>query len=251
MAQRFDERDHAWFQDLLGAAAVGALTDDERVALAHHLATCSSCREELAALRAAAQALPLSLEEREPPPLVRARIQAAIQHELAQVTETPPRPASPSPRPQPLPPPVPIHRRSPWRLLPWAAAAVLLIASLSLLGWSLSLRHDLNQRPSEETIALQATAAGANAKGTLTYLPDRQVFVLTFDHLPSIGANQVFEVWLIRGKTPVPAGVFDANVPGYAVSGNRADFQTLAITIEPGPLGTTAPTTQPILAASL
>ena len=74
--------DHGAYQDLLGAYALGAVTEDEARAVAAHVATCAACGTELAQLRAAAQALPLALEDREPSPILRYRIQAAVLHDL-------------------------------------------------------------------------------------------------------------------------------------------------------------------------
>lgn len=247
--QRLDSPEHARYQELLGAAAVDALTDDERLSLARHLATCQSCREELAALRAAAQAFPLALEDREPPPIVRFRIQAAIQHELDQQKSTELRPMPPQLHPVAAAP-TPIRRRGLPRLVPWAAAAIFLVAALGLLAWNLSLRNETTT-PTSQAIALQATQANNGAQGILTYLPDQHIFVLSFDRLPALPANRVYQVWLIHGKSPVPSGVFGVGTSDFAISGNRSDFQTLAITVEPGPLGSAAPTSSPILAASL
>src|SRR3954463_1375139 len=59
--------DHERYQDDIGAFLLGALDDGEHKAFERHLATCHICEDELDRLRAAADALPRSVEQYEPP----------------------------------------------------------------------------------------------------------------------------------------------------------------------------------------
>ena len=65
--------DHTSFSDDVGAYLLGALTDLEREAFERHLAECAECRDEVERLRPAADALPRSVEQMEPPPSLKAR----------------------------------------------------------------------------------------------------------------------------------------------------------------------------------
>ena len=50
---------------------------------------------------------------------------------------------------------------------------------------------------------------------------------------------------------PAPAGVFDQPTDQHAIVADRDRYDTLAITAEPGPLGTEAPTGEIVATASI
>ena len=250
------ERSHDDYRELLGAYALGAVTPDERRAVAEHLTTCEECPAELARLRVAVHALPLALADREPSPALRDRIEAAARQDLANGRgQEGGRPASVLPTPPAPPAAMRPPERSNLRRLPvtpWAAAAVVLLAvSLGLLGWNLRLQQDLGRREAVETFALRPSAAAPGASGQLTYLEDRRVLILAVRDLPPLAPGQVYEVWLIRDGAPAPAGVFAASTAEHAVVADPGRYEALAITVEPGPLGSPGPTTAPVAQASL
>lgn len=101
---------------------------------------------------------------------------------------------------------------------------------------------------------LAPLGAGVHARGTLVYLPRQSAATLTLEQLPPLPAGRVYEVWLIKGSAPQPAGVFQAGGDGSAsviVKGVPTGFDTVAVTEEPGPQGSSSPTSQPLLAGSL
>jgi anti-sigma-K factor RskA len=210
----------------------------------------------MAELWIAVDSLPNTVEPMEPPPALRGRIAAAIAAEAAS-----PAPAPPAPTPEPVPtvapaPPAPEPIRKPvsfWsRATPWAAAAaILLLLSAGLLVWNLRLREQLATAPVTETIALAPTDAAPGAHGEVTYLPQDNLLLLDVRDLPPLKPDQVYEVWLIGSKGPVPAGTFDQPTDQHAVVADRSQFETLAITAEPGPLGTAAPTGEIVATAPL
>ena len=252
MEPRDASRDHDEYQSLLGAYALGAVTEGERRVLAAHLPTCEACRAELAELRAAVDALPLALEELEPPPILRYRIQAAVLRDLVDHGRQGPAPPPAALRQRQEAPPAPATpaRRSrfvPRSATPWAAAAVVLLAvSLGLLGWNLRLQQDLGRREAVETFALRPSPAAPGASGRLTYLEDRRVLILAVRDLPPLAPGRVYEVWLIRDGAPAPAGVFAASTAEHAVVADPGRYEALAITVEPGPLGSPSPTGEPL-----
>ncbi len=133
-----------------------------------------------------------------------------------------------------------------------AAAAILLLLSAGLLVWNLQLREQILGTPVAETIALAPTDAAPNANGQVTHLPDDNLFIVDVRDLPPLAAGQVYEVWLIdEDGVPAPAGVFDQPTDQHAVVADRAQYETLAITAEPGPLGTEVPTGEIVATASL
>lgn len=238
------EHDHSGIQELLGAYALDALPDDERRLLEAHLATCETCRSELAELRLAVHTLSLSVEERDASPSLRDRLRAAAEADLAQneAVEPPDTVVPFEPRAErsmPRPP-----RRN-W--LPWAAAAIFLLFGLGMLGWNFSLRQSNNQ----QVIALQAAPGVTGASGELIYLKDEQVIIVKPSNLPALAAGQVYELWLIQGETAVPSGVFGASDRQVAVAANLKQYQALAITIENGPLGQPTPQGQKVVVTPL
>ncbi len=62
---------------------LGALTEAEHEAFAHHLASCAVCREEVGALQAVASSLPAAVPQLEAPPELKQRVMAVV-HEDAE-----------------------------------------------------------------------------------------------------------------------------------------------------------------------
>jgi hypothetical protein len=253
---------HAATRDLLGAFALGAVDAEEAATVRTHLATCAECQAEIAELWLAVDSLPGMIEPMEPPPALRDRIAAAIRAEAASPPPTPSA-VSASRVPELAPPIAPVSAapepvRKPasfWsRATPWAAAAaILLLLSAGLLVWNLRLREQIQQAtaPVAETIALAPTDVAPEARGEVTYLPQDELFMLEVRDLPPLKPDQVYEVWLIGAEGPVPAGVFDQPTDQHAIVADRDLYDTLAITAEPGPLGTEAPTGEIVATASL
>ena len=251
---------HAETRELLGAFALGAVDAEEAAAVRAHLATCAECQAEIAGLWAAVDTLPELIEPMEPPAGLRERIAAAILADVAAGAETPATPlppAAPTPAIAPAAPaalPIePIRPARWWSAAPWAAAAaVLLLLSAGLLVWNLQLRDQIATVPAAETIALAPAPIAPGASGEVTYLPDDRLLLLDVRDLPALAPGEVYEVWLIaEGEDPTPAGVFDQPTDQYAVVADRALYDTLAITNEPGPLGLEAPTGEIVATAPL
>jgi anti-sigma-K factor RskA len=261
---------HANLRELLGAFALGAVDAEEAEVLRAHLTTCAECQAELAELWAAVDAMADLVEPMEPPPALRERIAAAVQADgRGGVVEPPPaaaprapetlRPPEPVRRPEPVPPSEPVRAAEPiqppatwWsRATPWAAAAaILLLLSAGLLIWNLRLREELTAT-TPLTIALAPTDAAPGASGEVHYQPESQLFVVDVRDLPPLAAGHVYEVWLIGAEGPRPAGVFDQPTAEHAIIADRSQYQTIAITAEPGPLGTAAPTGEIVATATL
>ena len=248
---------HAATRDLLGAFALGAVDTEEAATVRAHLATCAECQAEIAELWLAVDSLPDMIEPMEPPPALRDRIATAIAAAAASPLPAP----SASPAPEPMPaiapaPPATEPIRKPasfWsRATPWAAAAaILLLLSAGLLVWNLRLREQIATAPVAETIALAPTDVAPEARGEVTYLPQDDLFMLEVRDLPPLEPDQVYEVWLIGADGPEPAGIFDQPTDQHAIVADRDLYDTLAITAEPGPLGTEAPTGEIVATASL
>ena len=255
-------------QGFAAAYALDALDGDERRAFEAHLAAtaCPVCAAEIAATRALTAQLPLALAETEaamPSPALRARILDVIAAEEA-ASVPPLRPAEPEvdgshashPALAPLPAPAVARWRAPQA---YAAAAVLLLSiGLGLLGWNLDLQRQVREARVERDQARAALATwtlssttGQPASGQVLYLREHQQAILIVNNLPPLPPDQVYQVWLIQNGQPQGAGILSTPTGETAMPADMSRYQQIAITIEPGPNGSPAPTSQPILAGRL
>lgn len=238
--------------DLVGAYVLEALTPEERDAFEAHLRDCPACQAEVAELRQVVDVLPLAAEPVEPPSDLRGRILQSISAE----------PDAPSPL-------VPIRggRPFPRRPVGWrfpevlvAVAAAVLVIGLGL--WNVHLQQEINrdraslayQQQIKRAIASGAavslvpgTSAAPSASAALVQPKQQKPAYLIVQGLPSTPSNRVYEVWLIRSTTsaPRPAGVFTyrGNDPQTVQLPTPAtSYHLTAVTLEPGPHGTRAPT---------
>jgi anti-sigma-K factor RskA len=174
-------------RDDVGAYLVGALNDLERQAFERHLAGCRACQEDVASLRPAAEALPASVEQLEPPPGLKARLMAEVDRDSAgaEVAAMP-------------------RRRRPQRLL--AVAAVLLLGLIAGFG--------IAQLGGDDTRTVSATVADAmpRAGGTLRIADESAT--LRLHDMPDLGGTRVYQVWLQHGERMVPARTFSVGPDG-------------------------------------
>lgn len=175
--------DHARHQDDVGAYLLGALNDLERQSFERHLRGCGECQEELARLRPAADALPASVQQFEPPARLKAALMEVVERE-ARATELP--------------------RRRFTR--PLAVAAVLLLGLVVGFG--------VAQLGGDETRTVAATVDKAmpQAGGTLD-IEDGQA-TLELHDMPELRGPRVYQVWLQHGEQLVPARTFEVGAAG-------------------------------------
>jgi len=207
---------------LSGAYAVDAVDDIERASFERHLATCPTCRAEVASLREAS-ALLADAATTTPPPELRDAVLSGIT------------------RVRPLPPVTvggPVHRR---RWFPALVAAVV----LALVGvggavwqpWSddasqtLSATDQVLQDPEAQQVS-QTLPNGATA--TVVRSPKEHRAVLVTEDLPEPPAGKVYQLWL---QTPsedmVPAGLMPAGGSTALLDGNADDAIGVGLSLEP------------------
>lgn len=220
-------------EELLGAYALEALSEEERKAADAHLATCARCTQTLQQLRAIVDLFPLSVPAMEPPPRVKAQILARIQ-ENERTQKLPP-----LSMPSPSSIPAPLRQQSApgrWRTVLLAASTLVLLV---LLGasflWNIALRQQVAQAP--VVYQLHGTGDTASANGQLIYYPRQNITVLVVHNLPPLTGTQVYQGWLLHGKQPTSIGLF--NIANGAATldfqGTPHGFDTAAISLEHGP----------------
>src|SRR4051794_3203512 len=75
--------DHQRFEEDIGAYLLGALANGEHEEFERHLATCHVCQDELERLKGAADALPRSVAQYEPPPSLKQALMEQVYAETA------------------------------------------------------------------------------------------------------------------------------------------------------------------------
>jgi anti-sigma-K factor RskA len=242
---------HDQFADDLALLALEALQGDERVTLEKHLEGCSSCRSELERLRGDMALLALSASGPAPPRRSRERLLKAIAKE---------------PRAQKIG----ATRRSSWTLLPWLAAAALLLVAGFFWQQSDRLAQRVARSQDESaqqqtqlerarevvstltsTDALRVTLVAAQAppqpQGKAIYVRERSSLIFLASNMPALPPHRSYELWLIpTNGAPIPAGMFKPDARGSATVvepplPGSVEAKAFAITVEPEQ-GSSAPT---------
>lgn len=227
---------HERWEDAAAGYLLGALPADERAEFEAHLETCEACRDELAELRVAAEALPVSAPPMRPPPALKTRIMAEVEREAALLADarTPDR-----------------RRRLAWPRFALPAPAVAALACGALLV-GLGAGAWLFGGSGGRTVPFQrGPALTAKASAELDVSDGSAVLVAR--GLPEPARGRVYQVWLQRdGHAPEPtAALFTPRRDGSATAnvGSLRGVDKVMVSSEPAG-GSPMPTTAPILVAT-
>ena len=231
------------FEDLKDAYALGALPEDERSEFERYLATRPDLRAEVEELGNVAGLLALLPKEQEPAPEIRRRIMDTVEAEAV---------------------PSRADQRS-WlaglrdavgaRDLALGAAAMLVIG---LFSWSLLLQGEVRdlqgrvqslqgQPEGPQMIALGGAGAERGARAELVTLTgDRAVLVA--EDMPPAPEGKTYQIWVIKGDTPEPSGLFEPEGGSIAAMVEKPveGADAVAVTVEPKG-GSPKPTSDPML----
>lgn len=223
--------------ELAGAYALGALPAETLREIDEHLQSCSK-HPGVGELRVVASKLALAAPDTEPPSVLKVRIIEALRGEKAEIAE-PPRPGA-------------------WELMTGRLSRVtqrfglvgaLAAIAIALLIWNVSLQVG-SEGP---TIERQFTSAGP-ATGSVKYISDDQVAVLSVRDLDLLPASQTYQVWAISDGIATGVGflaeVSEEGRSTVAIQIPLSNGEQVAVTVEPAG-GSLQPTTEPILAAEL
>jgi anti-sigma-K factor RskA len=227
------------------------LPEEERLEFEHYLSTNPNLQSEVEELGAFADLLALSPEQQEPSPGLRRRIMDTVQAEAVQ-TQGHPRAA----------------RRS-WldrlwdavglRDLALAGAAVLVVG---LFSWGMLLQGEVkdlqgrvqglqgqvqDQSQGPQMIALGGAGTEQGARAQLVTLEgDRAVLVA--EDMPPVPEGKTYQIWVIKGDTPQPSGLFEPKGGSIAAVVEKPveGADAVAVTVEPEG-GSPKPTTDPML----
>jgi anti-sigma factor RsiW len=235
-------RDHAEYRDEIGAYLLGALTDLERQAFERHVAGCAECRDELERLRPAADALPRSVEQVEPPPGLKTSLMEVVDREARERSGAP---AARQRRPRRL------------RLPSLAGIRPALVAGALALGLLAGFGVAQLAGGGEDGRTIAATVDEGrlpDASASLRIQGDGEDgAILRVQGLPPAGDDQDYQAWVQRDGSVVPQPTFDVGPDGggaAAVPDDLSGAEAVLVTREPRG-GSRAPSEQPVIQVPL
>ena len=227
--------------ELIAGHALRALSPEDERELEEHLRRSPEAREQLATLEETAAALAFAVESPAPPASLRERILAEASTDAPEQSNV-----------------VPFRRRAVVPIL-GAAAAVAAGVAIGLGVWGSSLSSSLDEERAagarqDEVLALFAEQSSerfpvSGANGTLVVADDGQAG-LVLSGFEAAPAGKTWEVWVIEGDTPAPAGLFVGGGGESVVPLTRPvpAGATVAVTLEAAG-GVDQPTSDPVLVA--
>lgn len=214
--------------------ALGLLKPHEAAAFLQHVQTCVVCRDEVASLEPAIDALGESAPRFRAPRALRGKVIDAVHAEASVSASLAHRSA----------------RKRSWPALPRLQPVALVAGACAILvaGGAIGIAA-FGSSSSEDSVATTAQVSYPNATATLHHSGSH--LWLTMARMPSPGKGRVYEVWLERGKSaPTPTtALFSPTVSGeadVAVPGNLSGVSEILVTSEPEG-GTLKPTRSPVI----
>jgi Anti-sigma-K factor rskA/Putative zinc-finger len=240
------DRDHKSYREEIGAYLLGALTDLERQAFERHMETCAECRDEIEQLRPAADALPRSVEQVEPPASLKASLMEIVEREAREAAVGEQAKAAPPARSRP-----PLRERLRLPSLRPAFAVGVLVLGLAVGFAVAQLGGDEGARTVAATVDQNRIPQGS---GDLRIEGDGEDgAILRVNQMPDLRGRQVYQAWVQRDGTVIPQPTFEVGPDGsgaVAVPEDLSDAQAVLVTREPRG-GATMPSEQPILSVPL
>jgi anti-sigma-K factor RskA len=232
------------FDDLKGAYALGALSEEERREVEDYLGEHPELGAEVDDLESVANLLALAPQEHEPSPKLRRDLLRRISSS-SDVTPA----LDPSARQNGLG-----RLFGPGGL---AAAAALALVAIGMFAWNASLQEENQTLQGElegqqKSYALQSTGEAQEVRGEVVRLGYERV-VLVAEDLPSPPEGETYQAWIMREDVPEPAGLFEPNDTGAAaapIEGSIEGADAVAVTVEPSG-GSSSPTSDPLMTANV
>lgn len=215
---------------LSGAYALDAVDDIERAAFERHLIECDDCRTEVASLHETTALLAQTVAVAPP-----ASLRASVLSGIGQV--------------RPLPPITP--KRAAWFPVLVAASliAILGIAAAVWQPWtpsdngSLTAAEQVLQAPDSQVVKIDL---GKSGRATVTRSASVGKAVIQTEDMVDAPAGMVYELWLQKDGSMIPAGLMPAKADQTLVlEGDAATATAAGITIEPAG-GSDKPSDAPI-----
>ena len=233
-------RDHTHYRDDIGAYLLGALTDLEIQAFEQHIVNCAECRAEIEDLRPAADVLPRSVEQVEPPPELKMALMEIVERESREAPEE-----AAARRP----------RRSLRDRLSFPAMRPVLVMGALLLGVVGGFAvAQLGTEDERTVVATVDQSRLPRASGELQVEGDgKDGAILRVRDMPTLNEDQVYQAWIQRDGGFVAQPTFVVASDGataVAVPDDLTGAEAVLVTRERRG-GARAPTEQPVLSVPL
>ena len=227
--------DHTTFRDEVGAYLLGALSDAERASFEGHLVDCPECRHEVERLRPAADLLPRSVEQVEPPPSLKRSLMEVVEQE-ANERDGAPSVATPMGE----------------RLRGWLAGSLRPALVGAAVVLAVAVGFGIGQLGGgDEVRTVVASTSLPDASGSLKVHDDDAV--LEVRGMPTLKEGQVYQAWVQRDGMVEPEPTFEVGDDGrgtVAVPEDLSDADAVMVTREPRG-GSRAPTEEPVMTVAL
>ncbi|RAP19111.1 hypothetical protein C2W59_01354 [Bacillus pumilus] len=218
----------------------GHVQGEEKAQFEEHLKNCSACKEELEELTSFMSDIPFLAGDQTPSAGMKDRILSQVFEEETVEEKNSHRKEFKAARDQNEIKPLQ-KKRNQW-LLPLVAALLLISAAGNV--YFLSNGKEQAEEP-VRVVATKSLASAASPKTTGAFSViehnGKKELVVSADGLKDqLDSSAVYQVWLIKGDQPVPAGAFKTDNKGegtvtYALSEKEASesWDTVAVTLEP------------------
>lgn len=216
-----------------------SLTEEETLQFEKHLVDCSECKSELEELYSLTEQLPYLSEPIAVPKNMKVRILEEVYNvdpENSNVTAINEKQAAIQPK---------VNSRKSRFLIPTFAAALFVSfvtnAYLYYENNQYSKAENENvQLTTQVTLLPQQEDNGGIAIASLHSKNGQDSILLQAANLPELSEKNVYQLWLIHGDKPYPAGAFQTNASGqgtleYSLEGVKGEWDTIAITVEKEP----------------
>lgn len=245
-----EARDHVFYEESAGAYVLAALSEEETRTFEAHLEDCPRCRQDVAELRVAAEALPASAPPVPPPPELKERIMSIVRAEAQLLQAAGDRADSVEPSRRE-------RRGFRWltgslRLRPAVALAASAFALVLGGAVGFALNGDGGGGEARTIVAKVDRKAAPNASAALRVVDGSGTLEVQGMENPSRG--RVYQVWLQRGDMgPTPTNaLFTVRSDGTAsvsVPGDLDEVDQVMVTAEPAG-GSSVPSESPVIAVS-
>jgi anti-sigma-K factor RskA len=227
----------------VAAYALGALDPAEAAAFRRHLESCAICPVELRAFQQVVDDLAIAVPSVDAPPELKRRVMSAIEQEPHAVTDSSGRQAA-APRAR--------RRDAALRASTWLRGPTLALGTgiAFAIAAVVVVIIAFPGRQNGRTVHADTTVGGTAALHIAAHHTE-----LVLRNVSPPAPGKIYEVWLQHGKgAPRPNALFGVSRDGdasVAVTGSLYGVSHVMVTAEPAPRGTSAPTADPVITASL
>lgn len=230
-------RDHAEYEEAVGAYVLDALPELEAEAFERHMLRCETCREQVERLQPSVDALPRAVPQVPAPPGLKPRLMREVRAEVAAKDAA-------------------ARRRAPrafWRpSLAWSTALAAAVV-VAFAGYGVFQLADSGSSRDTVSAMVDTHRLPGAASAKLEVLDGGDAAILRVSGMPSPGRGRVYQVWLKRGMRFESVTTFAVDRHGEGSAGipqGTHGAQAVMVTREAAG-GAAQPTEVPVVVANV